>query len=381
MGWIYWWARLASLLPGVANFATHAPVLRDLAKWGAGVAQQREMPTFAPTTFRQWFQKRPARKTDRPRVILWPDTFNNYLLPATSVAATEVLEAAGFRVVLPQRALCCGRPLYDFGFLDLAKRLLQQVLDTLGPELDEGTCVVVLEPSCASVFRDELLNLFPHDERAKRLASQTYLFSEFLEKHAPDYHYHLPPFRSSDKNDDQVRLLDRDKDSPHLARKAVVHGHCHHKAIMKMGDEQAVLKKLGLDYQMPDTGCCGMAGAFGFEREHYDVSIKVGERVLLPAVREAEKSTLVIADGFSCREQIAQTTDRQGLHLAQVMHLAMWEKAGLVAARYPENAYLQSVEEQLAAAHNGWKSAALVGGGLIALLAPVIWFWKRKEEG
>ena len=356
MGWIYWWARLASLVPEVANFFTHTPLLRDLAKWGAGVAPQREMPTFAATTFRQWFQRRPMRHTDRPRVILWPDTFNNYLSPATSVAAVEVLEAAGFRVVLPKKTLCCGRPLYDYGFLDLAKRLLQQVLDTLGPELDEGTCVVVLEPSCAAVFRDELLNLFPHDERAKRLASQTYVFSEFLEKHAS---YYQPT---------------------HLARKAVVHGHCHHKAIMKMGDEQAVLKKLGLDYQMPETGCCGMAGAFGFEREHYVVSIKVGERVLLPAVREAEKSTLVIADGFSCREQIAQTTDRQGLHLAQVMHLAMREKAGLVAARYPENAYLQSVEEQLAAAHNGWKSAALVGGGLIALLAPVIWFWKRKKQ-
>jgi len=356
MGLIYWWSRLAAFAPGVANFFTHAPFVSTLAKWAAGVAPQREMPAFATTTFRQWFQQRPARNLDCPRVILWPDTFNNYPLPATALAAVEVLEAAGFRVELPARTLCCGRPLYDFGFLDLAQRLLQQTLQTLGPELADGTCIVVLEPSCAAVFRDELLNLFPHDEQAKRLASQTYLLSEFLQKHAPDYQ------------------------PPHLTRKAIVHGHCHHKAIMKMGDEQAVLAKLGLDYELLDSGCCGMAGAFGFERAHFDVSLKVGERVLLPAVRQAEKETLVVADGFSCREQIAQTTERRALHLAQVLHLAMQEQNGQAASDYPERRYLQESANQLASARVGWRKVALVGGSLLVLLVPVLWLWQRARK-
>lgn len=355
MGLIHWWARLASLLPNVANAITHAPLLGNLVKWVAGVAPEREMPVFAPTNFRHWFRQRPERHLDRPHVILWPDTFNTYFLPATSVAAVEVLEAAGFRVVLPTRVLCCGRPLYDYGFLDLARRLLRQVLTTLGPELDAGTSVVVLEPSCAAVFRDELLNLFPHDERARRLASQTYLLSEFLEKYAP--HYQLP----------------------RLERKAVVHGHCHHKAIMKMRAEQAVLKQLGLDCHTPDSGCCGMAGSFGFESAHYGVSIKIGERALLPAVREAEKSTLVIADGFSCREQIAQTTDRQGLHLAQVIHLALQEREGVMAEHYPENVYLRRMETQLVLSRNRWGRIVTIGGSLIAFLVSLIWFWKRRN--
>jgi Fe-S oxidoreductase len=182
----------------------------------------------------------------------------------------------------------------------LARYLLKQILTTLRPQIQEGLPVVVLEPSCAAVFRDELLNLLPHDEDAKRLSQQTFLLSEFLQKKAVD-----------------CRL-------PKMKRKAIVHGHCHHRAIMTMKDEEAVLQRLGLDYTMLDSGCCGMAGAFGFEAgEHYEVAMKCGERVLLPAVRAAEKDSLIIADGFSCREQIAQASDRHALHLAQVIQLAM----------------------------------------------------------
>jgi Fe-S oxidoreductase len=153
------------------------------------------------------------------------------------------------------------------------------------------------------VFRDEAVNLFPNDENAKRIKQQTFLLSEFLEKYAKNYQ---PPV---------------------LARKAVVHPHCHHKALMKTTAEENVLSKLGLDYELLSAGCCGMAGGFGFEKEHYEVSIAVGERILLPIVRNTPKETLIIADGFSCREQIAQVTGRQALHLAQVIQMAIRDDA------------------------------------------------------
>ncbi len=299
MGLIYWWARLASCMPEVVNFFTHTPPFSGVFKMAGGIAQERQVPTFASQTFKRWFQQRGTKNEGMPQVILWPDTFNNYLKPETAIAATEVLEAAGYQVVVPHQSLCCGRPLYDYGFLDQAEHLLQQVLDTLAPQIEAGIPVVGLEPSCAAVFRDELRNLFPHNENAKRLSQQTFLLSEFLEQKVKDYQ------------------------PPKLQGKAVVHGHCHHKAIMKMHDEEEVLSKLGLDFHVLDSGCCGMAGAFGFEEEHYDVSIKVGERVLLPAVRKADEDTFIIADGFSCREQIEQTTHRKALHLAQVLQMAL----------------------------------------------------------
>ncbi len=303
MGLIYWWARLAARIPSVVNFFTRTPLLRSVAKALAGIAPERQIPAFAPQTFKQWFHQRGPRNEGRPRVILWPDTFNNYFHPEVARAAVEVLEAVGYAIEVPQRSLCCGRPLYDFGMLNLAERLLRQNLDTLRPLLAAGVPVVGLEPSCVAVFRDELLNLFPNDPDAKRLSQQSFLLSEFLEKRVENYQ------------------------PPKLQGKAIVHGHCHHHAIMKMKAEKAVLTKLGLDFEILDSGCCGMAGSFGFEKDHYDVSMQVGERVLLPAVRNASKDTLIIADGFSCREQIAQATGRRALHLAQVIQMAMHKAA------------------------------------------------------
>ncbi len=300
MGLIYWWARIASRAPALANFMSQTPVLSTVAKAAAGVAQQRRMPKFASQTFKSWFAKRPVRQDERPPVVLWPDTFNNNFFPDTAKAAVDVLEAAGFRVEVPERSLCCGRPLYDWGMLDTAKRLLREILEELRPQIAAGVPVVVLEPSCLAVFRDELVNLYPHDHDAVRLSQQSYLLSEFLEKKAPDFKV------------------------PAVVGKALVHGHCHHKSLIGMDDEEQVLQKMGLDYEMPDSGCCGMAGAFGFERGgHYDVSIKAGERVLLPAVRATAEDTYIIADGFSCREQIEQTTDRQTMHLAEVLALGL----------------------------------------------------------
>jgi Fe-S oxidoreductase len=236
--------------------------------------------------------------------------------------------------------------------LELAKQLLRQILHTLEPEIIAGTPIVGLEPSCVAVFRDELTNLFPHDENAKRLQKQTFVLSEFLERQQ----WPGPT-------------------SP-LPRKAVVHMHCHHKAIMRTAPEEAVLGKLGLDYTVLDCGCCGMAGAFGFEKEHYDVSIKSGERVLLPAVRSASRDTLIIADGFSCREQIAQTTDRRALHLAQVIQLAMQQDEKGVTK---EDAETNSHEPADQAPSN--VGIALIGSIGLVLLGALLWMWGRKKRG
>jgi FAD/FMN-containing dehydrogenase/Fe-S oxidoreductase len=293
------WARLASLAPSLANLTTQTPLLRDLSKFVAGIPRQRSIPALAGETFRAWFRRRPPRNLDAAPVLLWPDTFNNYFLPETGKAAVEVLEAAAFRVLLPKAGLCCGRPLYDWGMLERAKRLLLAILDALAPEIEKGTPLVVLEPSCAAVFRDELTNLFPHDARAQGLSRQTLLLSEFLTQRATNF-----------------RL-------PQLQRRALVHGHCHHKSIMKMTDEEAVLREMGIDFYAPAPGCCGMAGSFGFEKDKYAISMAVGELELLPAVRRATPDSLIIADGFSCREQITQSTGRRTLHLAEVIQTGL----------------------------------------------------------
>ncbi len=315
MGLIYWWARIASWMPGVVNFLTKAPVVGKVLQAMGGISTKRKMPAFAIETFKDWWSRRPPRNVGRERVILWPDTFNNHFHPQTLKAAVEVIEDAGFQIIVPRASLCCGRPLYDFGMLDTAKRLLRQILDTLAPEIEAGTSIVGLEPSCVAVFRDELRGLFPMDENAKRLGDKVFTLAEFLEKKAPDY-----PL-------------------PTLKRKALVHGHCHHTHIMTLTHDQSVLKKLGLDYEMVDSGCCGMAGSFGFEADKYDVSVAVGERVLLPAVRRADEDTLIIADGFSCREQIGGLTDRGALHLAQVLQMALHEGPQGPVGELPEAEY------------------------------------------
>jgi Fe-S oxidoreductase len=298
MGLIFRWARLASFMPGLVNFITQTPFLKDIAKAAAGLARTRNIPVFARQTFIQRFRRRTAGDPAKPGVILWPDTFNNYFYPETAIAAVEVLEAAGYQVRLPQQVLCCGRPLYDFGMLHLARQKLHEILHTLEADILAGVPIVGLEPSCIAVFRDELLNFFPDDPLARRLSEQTYSLSEFLIRKA-DYH----PSK--------------------LEARAIVHGHCHDKAVIGMTEEAQLLDRLGLDYNLLDSGCCGMAGAFGFHKDHYALSIKIGEKVLLPAVRGAGTGTLIITDGFSCREQIAQTTPRRALHLAQVLQMAL----------------------------------------------------------
>jgi FAD/FMN-containing dehydrogenase/Fe-S oxidoreductase len=357
------WARLASNAPGLVNLTTQLPFLRDIAKLLAGIPQQRTIPPFAPETFRSWFRRtreissrsggriRPPRNAKRAglEVLLWPDTFNNYFLPATAKAAVEVLETAGYHVILPQANLCCGRPLYDFGMLDRAQSLLLAILDQLEPEIKAGIPIIGLEPSCVAVFRDELLNLFPHDERAQALAHQTFLLSEFL-----------------DANSGNASL-------PRLDRKALLHGHCHHKSIMKMTSEESLLRRLGIDFQSPAPGCCGMAGSFGFERDKYEISAAIGELELLPAVRKAPADWLIIADGFSCREQIAQGTGRHALHLAEVLQMAL-DPSLTASDPFPESATVRQRDAEL---HDSMKRAGM-GAAAVATVALLLWRLSRK---
>jgi FAD/FMN-containing dehydrogenase/Fe-S oxidoreductase len=352
-------ARAASHAPGLVNITTQLPGLRDLAKLAGGIPAQRRIPAFAAETFQHWWEKHKQRDDGRSRsssgnelrentVLLWADTFNNHFLPATAKAAVEILAAAGFDVTVPRARLCCGRPLYDVGMLDRAKALLLQIMDQLLPVIEAATPIVVLEPSCAAVFRDELTNLFPQDERAQALSKQVFLLSEFLEQHAKDFSL------------------------PKLPRRALVHGHCHHKAIMKMTAEEAVLKRMGIAFTAPAPGCCGMAGAFGFEKEKYSVSKAIGELELLPAVRQAPTDWLIVADGFSCREQIAQETDRHALHLAEVLQMALREAAETpegfprfdpAPQHYPEDAWVCPHE---AAIDKSMKRTGLVVAGVAA---------------
>jgi len=299
MGLVMWWLRLGSHAPRLVNALSNAPLISTLAKRAVGVDPRRRVPRLADQTFRAWWSRREDRPPAGPRVILWPDTFNDHMHPHVLRSAVTVLEDAGFEVVLPQAGLCCGRPLYDWGMLDLAKRFLRQTLAGMAAEIAAGTPVVGLEPSCVSVFRDELTNLYPQREDARALRDQTFLLSEFLDRHAPDYR----PGR--------------------LERKAVVHGHCHHRSVLDWQAEESMLAKAGIDADVLDSGCCGMAGAFGFEAKHYDVSMSAGERVLLPAVRDVDPGTLVITDGFSCREQIEQAGLPAPLHIAEALALAV----------------------------------------------------------
>jgi FAD/FMN-containing dehydrogenase/Fe-S oxidoreductase len=402
MGLIYWWARLAAAAPRLVNALTRSKLPAAAMKAAGGIAQGRTIPAFAPYTFREWFRESGRERGERPggfrpqleaaaelhhaygpevgssrlkheevprfqtdtyatgpragvananasglpyrgrRVLLWPDTFTNHFHPEIAVSATELLEGWGYHVEIPRRTLCCGRPLYEFGMLGTAERLWRDTLRTLRPFIRAGIPLVGLEPSCVAAFRDELGGLFPDDSDARRLGEQTYLFSEFIEH--------------------------QDIELPKLRKAALVHGHCHHNAIIHMDAEVACLKKMGLDYRLLDSGCCGMAGSFGFEREKYEVSMRAGERVLLPAVRDADPSTLVIANGFSCREQISQATDRRALHLAQVIQLA---SDGHPAEEYPERLAVGTREAESAAAPEsllGMGRQALGGlalGGLV----------------
>ena len=351
MGLIPVWAPFASQYPDFVNALTSLPLLSGILKRAGGIAPQRKVPKFATVPFDRWFAQ--YRSTHAPpkgqRVVLWSDTFDTYFTPDIGAATVEALEELGFAVDIPPSRICCGRPFFDYGFLPLARAYLRDAIDKAAPYLRDGTPIVGLEPSCIAAFRDEVLSLFPNDVDAQRLAKQTFTLAEFLEKHDEHWNWRVP----------------------RLHRRAIVQAHCHHQAVMQFHSEMTVLRKLGLDVEKPDSGCCGMAGSFGYEAgEHYDVSQACGERVILPKVREADGSTLVLADGFSCRHQVEQGTGRVPLHLAQVLRMAQ---------RQSPNGHANGVANGLARATRLRELA--IGAGLVAVAGLSIAAGTQRRKG
>jgi FAD/FMN-containing dehydrogenase/Fe-S oxidoreductase len=345
-GWIDKWAELVSTLrmPGMVNLVASTPGLREVMKAAAGMSQHRSVPEFAPESFKSWFRKHTNGLKSDKRVVLFPDTFNNFFFPRTARAAVEVLEHAGYQVEVPMQHVCCGRPLYDYGFLDMAKRYLQNVMKVLMPYVSEGIPVIVLEPSCWSVLRDEIHEMYPKRDETHKIMQNTFLLSEFLTEHT-DYR---PPL---------------------LHRGGVLHGHCHHKAIIKGAEhERKLLEKMEMGVRILTDGCCGMAGSFGFEADKYDVSTKVGEHALIPAVKHSGLREIIVADGFSCREQISQMTDREALHIAEVIQLAIHEGRGGRGGIQPEAELVREHAATVRASkiQAGVTVAAIALGGILA---------------
>ena len=294
MGLIDRWARLASSAPAIANFVAKT----GPAKWAAGVHSEARLPRFAPTTFRARF-RRAAKAGRGDRVVLWPDTFNNHFRPQTLIAAAELLARGGFEVTIPRHALCCGRPLYDWGFLDKARLRFERIFEVLRAEIDAGTPIVVVEPACASVFKDELPNLMSGRPQAKRLSAQVRYIADFIAENVARF----PAFAQGGR--------------------ALVQPHCHHHSVIGFDGEAQLLDRLGLEVERPPQGCCGMAGAFGMAEETFATGRAVGERILLPRVRELDADTVVLADGFSCREQIEINGGRETRHIVELLRERM----------------------------------------------------------
>ncbi|MBV8362665.1 MAG: FAD-binding protein [Deltaproteobacteria bacterium] len=291
-------ARAASLAPALVNAlqqGSTGSIVRRLLR----LHPERTLPKFARQSFRRWFADRPQRINNAQQVLLFPDTFTNFFESEVAIAATEVLEHAGFQVILPSKDLCCGRPLYEAGKLDAGRWRLLEIVKGLSPFVERGISIVGLEPSCLLTLRDELPALFPRVSAARKLAHNAMLLDEFLIAKAPLFS--PPPLKGT----------------------ALVHGHCHQKALAGMDSELALLNKAkGLRVEAPDAGCCGMAGAFGYDARRFEVSRTIAERVLVPAVNESAEETLIIADGFACRSQIRQfCKGRHPMHLAQALNL------------------------------------------------------------
>jgi Fe-S oxidoreductase len=318
MGLIFLWSRLAMWAPGLVNGALRTPGLGTVIKWLAGFTPHREAPAYAAETFQDWWRKRPSAPphyAPRPAVVLWPDTFSNFFLPGTLKAAVRVLEDAGYQIIVPQAPLCCGRPLYDYGMLDLARAKLERIIDELRPAIRAGIPLVGMEPSCLSVFRDEMPNLLAGNPDAERLAKQSKTLSELL-------------------------LATSGWSPPRLSGRAVVHTHCHHKAMAHADAEIKMFEAMGLEVERPAAGCCGHAGSFGYEIDHYPLSMQIAEHELLPNIRKAQRDTIVVADGFSCRQQIKDGAGRWAMHPAEVVAFAL-ESSGAVPAAAPERRYLE----------------------------------------
>jgi Fe-S oxidoreductase len=317
LGFLPLWARLAALAPGLANRLTGGRVSGAALRRLGGIAPARPLPRFADETLRAWWRRSGRSRPPRPtgsggpggtggsgrEVLLWVDTFTEHFTPQVGRAAVEVLEAAGFRVRLPDRPLCCGLTWLSTGQLGVARRRLSAALDAIGPSVRAGMPVVVLEPSCAAVLRDDVRSLLGDGERVRAAMAATHTLAELLDRHAPAW----SPGR--------------------VERRVVVQTHCHQHAVLGSDADDRVLERTGASVERLDAGCCGMAGNFGFESSHYDVSVAVAEHAMLPALRAEPPGTVLLADGFSCRTQIEQLAGRPATHLAELLRDALGRAA------------------------------------------------------
>jgi Fe-S oxidoreductase len=292
LGWLPRWARLAARAPRLANGVLRPRPLAALAKRLGGIDARRPLPQFATQSFREWFAGQPAR-TGAP-VLLWVDTFTDHFTPEVGQAAVRVLEAAGYSVEVTGQPVCCGLTWISTGQLNGARRQLRRTLAALDPAVRRGTPIVGLEPSCTAVLRGEIAELLPDDPRAAKVRTATRTLAELL---AETGQWEPPDLTG-------VR--------------AVAQPHCHHHAVMGWHTDSALLARAGAEVRTVG-GCCGLAGNFGVERGHYDVSRAVAETALLPAVRDAAPGTVVLADGFSCRTQLDQLGHVGSTHLAQLL--------------------------------------------------------------
>ncbi|WP_133850175.1 FAD-binding and (Fe-S)-binding domain-containing protein [Labedaea rhizosphaerae] len=341
MGWlplVARWVRRLRLVP-VVNAVTHTPGLSRLAVAAAGV-ENREVPVFAGESAQEWFSRRASEATGgRGTVMLWPDTFTNHFHPHIAQAAIEVVEDAGWQVVLPDQPVCCGLTWISTGQLTTAKKILRRTVRALADHVRAGGLVLVLEPSCAAVFRSDAIELFPEDQDVRRLRRQTVTMAELLMEHSPGYR---PP------------VLDGEQRA-----KAIAQVHCHQHAVLGWDADRELLTEAGVDVDQLDSGCCGLAGNFGFEPGHLEVSEACAERVLLPAVRSADPTTAVLADGFSCRTQIHQLDSggREAVHLAEVLAAALHHTKA--PTQHPERAWSHRPERRTGGAKNalrrGWR--------------------------
>ncbi|WP_421106567.1 FAD-binding and (Fe-S)-binding domain-containing protein [Streptomyces sp. NEAU-S77] len=302
MGWLPLLSRPAARMPRLVNALTSSR-LAPLVKRLGGIAAEREIPRFADQTFLSWFRARtPEGDGHRGLVLLWVDSFNNHFTPDVLRAGVAVLENAGFRVRVPEGTQCCGLTWITTGQLGVARRIARRTTAALAPAVRAGIPVVGLEPSCTAALKSDLPELLDGDgtgDDARALARATVTLAELLVHHAPDWQPPAVPARSISQT------------------------HCHQHATSGFGADGTLLHRMGVDNTSLASGCCGLAGNFGFERGHYDVSVAAGEQVLLPAVRAAAPGTHILADGFSCRTQIAQRTERTGTHLAQLIARAL----------------------------------------------------------
>ena len=297
-----------SLAP-IANWILQLSPTRWLLDRFLGISKHRTLPSFASTPFTTWFNRR-SRSYDnqRPRVVLFNDTFNTHNSPEVAIAATEVLEAAGFEVILSNHG-CCGRPMISKGLVEEARIAARQTVDALAPFAKEGLPIIGLEPSCLLSLKDEYAYLLPNDSNAEIVSQQAILFENFIAKLAKEEALNLT-FKAA-------------------SRQVLLHGHCHQKALAGTTAVQLVLGlPSGYSVSEVDSGCCGMAGSFGYEKEHYDISKAMAQRRLLPAIDNANEQTIVVAPGFSCRHQIKDGTTRSALHPAQVLRQALESEGG-----------------------------------------------------